>query len=281
MIAVVDACTVLNLLQTVLEEKYILHLQGLFEELVVHPTVFGEIQKNKHKNLGNDEDRSIIDDLIKAHIVKYVNREVPYSEDFKICCDILKKATKHLDTEEGEYLSTALALYLRGRIENDAFNTNVLQVYFISDDIRAKDEFNYFFRINQIGQIIDSIDILTICYLKNYIPKKELSDFCLSLKAIYNRETEPLINKIKQIQEIEREDVQIQQILSKMIELIYKSEISKLDQLRGDRIFKKLCKKERSVETLLEQFIKANPQKRIEYIEKRRREIEDDYIWQI
>ncbi|MCP4109818.1 MAG: hypothetical protein GY749_30590 [Desulfobacteraceae bacterium] len=60
MIAVIDACAVLNLLQAVMEDKYFGYLESAFQKTGFPPKVFEEINENKYKNLSDEDDRSLL-----------------------------------------------------------------------------------------------------------------------------------------------------------------------------------------------------------------------------
>ncbi len=272
MIAVIDACTILNLLQTFLEDKYIVCLESVFQKIGISPKVFEEICENKHKNLSDKNDISVLDDILYGKIHNFI-----INEDIKKCCKILKDATGY-SKENGEFYSSALALYLSRTEGNDESDKNILNVYFITDDDGAKEDFSYFFKINQIGHIIDAIDIITVFYLRGFIAKKEISDFCISLKLIYNREMAFLIREIKQIQHKEKES-KLQHILSEILEMLNTGEFEKLERIKMHKNFIRLKRKERKFEELFENFLKSGIGKKIEQIEKRRRDIE--HIWKI
>ena len=136
-IAVVDACTVLNLLQAVLEEKYIVYLQSLFEQVVIHPKVFEEIQKNKGKNIQDGDAVALLDNLINSYI-----RQLIAHDDIEECCIHLKRTTEY-SKMNGEFYSVALSLYL-SRIGAHDVNENLLKTCFISDDDIAKKDFEQF-----------------------------------------------------------------------------------------------------------------------------------------
>jgi hypothetical protein len=265
---VIDACTILSLLQTVLEDKYIVWLESVFQKVGISPKVFEEVLKNRHKNLSDKNDISVLDDILYGKIHNFI-----LDEDIEESCKILQKATGYLK-KNGEFYSVALALYL-SRMEGNEFNEKILNVYFITDDEGAKEDFSYFFKINQIGHILDAIDIVTIFYLKAYIALKELSDFCISLKSLYNRELDALIREIEQIRHKEK-DSRFQHTLSEFLRLVEAGDFEKIKQHKH---FIQLKRKEKKFGELFENVLKSGIGTRIEQIEKRRRDIE--HIWKI
>ncbi len=271
MIAVIDACTILNLLQISLDDKYVAHLDSVFQRVFISPKVFEEINQNKHKNLLDENDILVLDSIIHSKISNFI-----MYEDIEKCCKMLKGATGY-SKKNGEFYSSALALYL-SRTEGNEFNENILKVHFITDDDGAKKDFLYFFKINQIGQIFDSIDIVTLFYLKEYITKKELSDFCISLKSLYSGEMAILIREIEQIRRKEKES-KLQHILSEILELLNTGEFEKLEKIKNHQDFKKLKRKEKKFNKLFEDFLKSGIGQKIAQIEKRRKDI--DHIWKI
>ncbi len=274
MIAVVDACTVLNLLQADLEEKYIIYIQRLFEQVVIHPKVFEEIQKNRGKNLQDGSAVLILDNLINS----YIRQLIAHADDIEECCIFLKRATEY-PKMNGEFYSIALSLYL-SRIGEHDVNENLLKTCFISDDDIAKKDFEHFFKENQIGQFLDSIDIVTLCYLKEYISKKEILDYCSDLKTLYNREAIPLIEEIERIQKHEK-DSRVQHVLSISLERIQHGDTDELDGLQRDKNFIKLRRKEQKFAELFDAFLQSNIGIKIEYIQQRQKDIERNNVWKI
>lgn len=100
MIAVIDACTILNLLQIFLDEKYIGYLESVFQNVFISPKVFDEINENKYKNLSDENAISDIDTIIYSKIHKFVT-----NEDTEECCEIVKNATGYFKKTENSILS--------------------------------------------------------------------------------------------------------------------------------------------------------------------------------
>ncbi len=271
MIVVIDACSTLYLLQTVLEEKYIDYLERLFEQIHLPPKVFEEIKANKDANLSSWTDKERLDNIIHRKLRKFIN-----NDNIDECCNLLKHKSGY-QKRNGEFFSTALSLYL-SRMGGDEFNDKVLEVCLITDDGGAEEDFLNFFKLNQIGQIIDSIDAVTLFYLKSYITKKELLDYCIALKGLFGHEMNTLIAEIKQLQARENKAI-FQQVLTRMLEAIYNSNFEKLGQIKQDKNFKKLKRQEKKLNTLFEDLLKLGVKEKILQIEQRRQDLE--YVWKI
>jgi hypothetical protein len=277
-IAVVDACTVLNLLQSVFDGIYIQNLQKFFDQIAIHPKVFEEIDANKYDNLyakDKNELQELKEDLDNL-INSYIRRLIVY-EDIDELCSFLKPIASYTK-DNGELKSIALSLYLSRMGESEP-NENLLKTCFVSDDVVAKKDFGNFVKINQIGQFLDSIDVVILCYLKEYISKKELLDFCISLKALYNRKISPLIDEIETIKK--GKDSPTQHTLSTLSEYIKNSNIPKLRELERDPNVVKLKRAEKKFAHLFGDFLESDIGVKIEYIEDRRKAIENDHVWKI
>ncbi|GAK59226.1 hypothetical protein U27_06203 [Candidatus Vecturithrix granuli] len=279
MIAVVDACTILNLLQSVFDGKYIEHLQRLFDQIVIHPKVFEEVNDNKYDNLYAKEKSELaklkddLDNLISSYIPQFTTYE-----DVDEFCGFLKTVTKYTK-DNGEFYSIALSLYL-SRMGEIKLNENVLKTCFVSDDDIAKDDFGDFVRINQIGQFLDSIDIVILCYLKEYISKKEILNFCISLKALYNSKISPLIDEIETMRKI-RDSPPIQHTLSTLSEYIKNNDVLKLRELERDPNVVKIKRAEKKFAQLFGDFLESDIGVKIKYIDDRQKAIENDHVWKI
>ncbi|WP_207678203.1 hypothetical protein [Desulfonema magnum] len=254
-----------------MDEKYIGYLESVFQNVFISPKVFDEINENKYKNLSDENAISDIDTIIYSKIHKFVT-----NEDTEECCEIVKNATGYFK-KNGEFYSVALALCL-SRMEGNDFNEKILKVHFVTDDDGAKEDFSYFFKISQIGQILDSIDIVTLFYLKGHIAKKELSDFCISLKSLYNRKMAILVRETERIRGRQEESI-LRHFLSEILELLNTGETEELKKIKTHRNFTRVKRKEKKFNKLFEEFLKSDIGQKIEQIEKRRKNIE--YIWKI
>ena len=281
MILVMDACTIINLLQSVLDEKYFSYIEKLFQ-IYITQIVFKEIEKNKHKNISQKdwEIKKEIDRIIYSQVRKYIYD----GEDFNECHKVLKNATNYLKVRDGEFDSTALSLYL-SRQGKEEFCEHLLKIYFVTDDSKAVEDFRYFFKINQIGQIIDSIDIITLLYLKESIPitKKDLLDYCVSLKASYNKTIRFLIEKIEKIEKHYDNDPIEQLILTELIGFFASNNASeKFEEIKRKKVFNKFKRKDKKFRELIkeiEEFLRSKTTNKIMQIEKRIKNLEN--IWKI
>jgi len=186
MIAIVDACSILNILQVFFDEKYIEDLKHEFKEVFITHKVFEEIIDNKHKNFQNDHDsQNRLDNVIRDSYLE----TLIYDDNYEDCQKMIEKSIKsqQIWDKNGEYYSASLALYL-SREGAEKFYENLLSIVFVTDDAPAEQDLKEFFQINQIGTIINSIDLMTIFYLKERITKNELIGYCTALKDLYAKE---------------------------------------------------------------------------------------------
>jgi len=154
MIFVLDACSAINLLHIFKNDDIFLK-KVIFENYHIHFTkkVLLEIDKNLFDNklyLVAEEKQSIRD-------IKNILFKASPNED--------KTSQKYLDTitnyhkENGEFFSSALALNL-SRLEKD-------YIFFVTDEIPARNDFGSFFNEHKIGDIISTANFLYIVYQLN------------------------------------------------------------------------------------------------------------------
>jgi len=179
MIFILDACSAINLLHIFKDDD--ISLQNIFENYNVTFTkkVLEEINTNLFSNklsLKLEKKQSIRDK--KNIFFKRNEYEDKNSQKY------LQKTIKY-NKLNGEFFSSALALNL-SRLEKD-------YIFFVTDDIPAKNEFNIFFQEHKIGDIISTAEFLYIFY--------QLHHESISIKeSFFNLKIEYLI-EIKNFEE--------------------------------------------------------------------------------
>ncbi len=268
MIAIIDTCTILHLLQINYDDKYINLLEKTFEEVKIVPIVYVEICKNKYENIIDVKNKELIDSIIFKQIKNFIA-----NENFEKADNFTKKSNNGKYKYNGESLSVSYAL-ARSRIGENDFGENLLKTHFISDDSPAKNDFEYFFKINVLGQIIDSIDLMTIFCLKGFISKNEVLNYCNSLKQLYNKELSILLSmlKIYSYNQSENIDSKEKMVITKLIEILSAVDddlIEKLNALKENSSYKSIIKRKFDWDNQLTKIIESNFREKIPNINKR------------
>ncbi len=113
--------------------------------------------------------------------------------------------------------------------------------------------------------------------MKEYISKKEALDYCISLKALYNKQIGPLIDEIESIKK--GKDSPTQHTLSTLSEYIKNSNVTKLRELEREQNVVKIKRAEKKFAQLFGNFLESDIGVKIKYIEDRRKAIENDHVW--
>lgn len=154
-IVVLDACTILNLLRIDDETDFLLK-QLKSWTLCLPQTVYNETKLHVRSDFYPPEKND--------HILVVINNEFDHRKtlDADIKNDLdeeferLLKFSKHDKRENGELYCVALALF-KSRWEEDT-------VTIYTDDYKATKEFREFCRHHRIGDIGDTLDLLTMLY---------------------------------------------------------------------------------------------------------------------
>jgi hypothetical protein len=150
MIFILDACSAINLLHVFKEDNNF--LEDIFKNysLTFTQKVLEEVKKNLFSN-------KISLELEQKQNIRNRQNILFVSND---CED--EKSQKYLKNSigytklNGEFFSSALALNL-SRLEKD-------YIFFVTDDIPAREEFLKFFQEHKIGNIISTVDFLYTLY---------------------------------------------------------------------------------------------------------------------
>jgi len=278
MIAIVDACSILNILQVFFDEKYIEDLKHEFKDVFITHKVFEEIIDNKHKNFQNDPDsQNRLDNVIRDSYLE----TLIYYDNYEECQKILEKTrkSKHTWDKNGEYYSASLALYL-SREGKEKFYENILSIVFVTDDAPAEQDLKEFFQINQIGTIINSIDLMTIFYLKERITKNELISYCTALKDLYAKELSFIKNEVESLKKSEK-NIKIQMALSQILIFLEEGKYDELKELDGKKDFKKIWQSNKRLKHLINDIDTNKLRRKIRTIDERIRQIKNEYIWKV
>jgi hypothetical protein len=274
MIAYIDTCTILNLIKVNYDDEYINHLIKSFDEIKLTPKVFEELGNNKYDNIIDKSNKDTLDDLI-LRMKSYVDKE-----DCKETLSFTKSKNRSCFKDNGEShsISFALSQSRYGKVIGE----KLLKTHFITDDEPAKADFSYYYGINLVGKIFDSIDLLTLFWIKGYIEKNQLIRYCHSLKSLYNKDVGLLLRKIQTFKDQQNRSLssQINIVLTKLIELLSDLKVDtneKLSDLTKNPDFKKLIRRKQTWKVLLNNIQTSNFREKIPYIEKRINDL--DKVW--
>lgn len=267
MIAILDACTILNILQSNFDERYILMIEKVYDEIIIPGKVYEEVNTNKIVNLIDRSLEKPINTLIHTHLLKYVVFKEPEDE--------IKFIIKSLGQLErnGEFYSVGFSLN-KSRLGKNALRENLLHTHFITDDLPAQTDFRDFYKINVIGLIMDSVDLVTLFCLKGLIGQNEVIKFCNSLKLLYNKNASLLLQKLKCINDKPLEILNIKEriIISEMISQlndISDNAVERIDDLIKTKEFKTILKKCSGLPLLIDEFLKSKFREKIPEINRR------------
>ena len=208
---VLDACSIINLIH-IDEDDFLLKklknvdyylCQKVFKE--VNSNVFNKLNKiRKGRELKGQEVKARKEEIDKTLSLFRRNQMLDNEIKHELGDDIfdqVKKLTGYYK-ENGEFSSAVLALFL-SRCKPLKHNSNDFvptKLYFYTDDYPAKNEFDSFYRYQQIGYIEDSADLLVLLYRLDYdFTLKQLDKVLSSLFAEYAREVTLLEKKLRDI----------------------------------------------------------------------------------
>jgi predicted nucleic acid-binding protein len=278
MIAIIDTCTILNLLQINYDDKYINLLEKIFDEVKIVPTVYEEICANKYENVNDIKNKEALNSIIYKQVKKFIDHDNIEKEK-----SFTKKAnhSKYKDNGESHSVSYAIA---KSRLGNNDLMENLLQTHFISDDSPAKKDFEYFYQINVVGQILDSIDLMTIFCLKGLVGKNEVLQYCILLKQLYNKDISTLLSELKLYSNSHSDSINSKEkmVLTQLIEelsTISDNIIENLHKIKENPNFKSIIKKKSGWDKLLANILDSNFREKIPNINRRM----DDFskVWEM
>lgn len=190
---VIDACTLINLLRIDEEDDF---LYKYIKSLNVHitETVHNEVKRNILKNAISEVDSKRIQKLLPSignDFVLHKDEEIKRDVGTEMFEQIISY-TVHKKKINGELMSSVLALILSRQEES--------KICFLTDDFPAKKELDFFFKVQQIGLIEDSIDLLLMLHWsKTDFSKKRLEQKLHDLKSEYNRVQNTFVKNVVKI----------------------------------------------------------------------------------
>lgn len=154
-IVVLDACTILNLLRIDDETDFLLKQLKTWK-LCLPQTVYNETKLHVRSDFYPTEKNDHILVVINTEFDHRKTLDADIKNDLDEEFERLLKFSKHDKRENGELYCVALALF------KSRWEENTVTIY--TDDYKATEEFWDFYRHHRIGDIGDTLDLLTMLY---------------------------------------------------------------------------------------------------------------------
>lgn len=278
MVLYLDTCTVLNLLQINYDDEYLKYLEKIFDEVKLTPKVFEELRVNKFANVVDSSNKQLLDEIIFGRIKGYID-----GSDYNDSLEFTKKNNDHCFKENGESHTVSYALKF-SRFGNIDFGENILKTHFATDDTPATNDFITFYKINIVGQVLNSIDLMTLFWLKKHISKNDVLKYCLLLKQLYNKDVGILLAEIRDYStkfagEINsKQRIVITQLVDVLSDIDEQTNVKLLDIIKFPEI-KSILNKNKSWQKLIDSICNSNFREKIPYINKRISDI--NMVWEL
>ena len=154
-IVILDACTILNLLRIDDETDFLLKQLKAWT-ICLPQTVFNETKLHVRSDFYPPEKNDHILVVINTEFDQRKTLDADIKNDLDEEFERLLTFSKHDKRENGELYCVALAL-IKSRWEEEA-------VTIYTDDYKATEEFRDFYRHHRIGDIGDTLDLLTMLF---------------------------------------------------------------------------------------------------------------------
>jgi len=205
------------------------------------------------------------------YIKKTLHGFLEYEDKYKEVIPFVKKVHNYKD-DNGELHCTSYALYY-SRCKKTLYET-----FLFTDDDGAIGDFEDFFKINSIGSILTTIDLLNILYRKENIPKKAVLNFAENLKKLYIsdfNELSKLAHEATASKGIKSRESALLTEIREQLDSIKFDEIKKLISHRSS-IYKKIKKHNKKFDELLNKVINLD-YKKIKTLDEKIKQLEK--IW--
>lgn len=261
---VLDACTVIHLLQADIEnnDKNELHInQDFFSllkkldcEIVIISKVQDEVRANFSANLHSLEERKLLEAYINHHLPQYINHQ---NNDYEELLKFVKSANNY-QHENGELHCATYALY-KARYEDES----LFQINFFTDDDRALSDFMGFYQANAIGNILATVDLLTVLYHQGLIAKSIVITFAQDLKKLYVSDIHKLLLLIDQAETSnDLAGLKEQALLGTLRELVNTTSFMDIPKkVLESKIYPSIKRKNRLLDELLNKIIASDYKK--------------------
>ena len=196
---ILDACTIINLLRIDEEDDEFLYKHIIAQNLHIAEKVHLEVKKNYGKNQLSQKQNDYINRCIIG-LLNHLCQTGGYHKDDDIIKDLSRQLFVEISNytghkkENGELYSTALSLIV-SRCESE-------KVLFCTDDVPATNLLSRYFQFQQIGSIMDTVDLLVYLYWSSSDFDRKLFDRYISkLWADLNQPLKLFVDKIQKIKD--------------------------------------------------------------------------------
>jgi hypothetical protein len=282
MILVLDACTISNLLNAYQNDSLIRQLHKCFSEIYIAKEVISEVEANKFAYLHLYESRQEIRELIsQVKLSEYISSlDTDKHECLSFTRRFASKKGLQFNESDGEFQSSLLSLYLSRWGKDEVFENNN-KILLATDDARAELQYQKLFSSNQIGAIIDSVDLIVIFHIRGLLTKPQLLSYVDSIRNLYNSGLNELRKELVTVKKRESGSSKNQLLLSNLIELLSDNKLTDLQQTVSEGEYKKIYKHHGKLKENIKNVSRFNMEKKLRYLNERRSEIIDDLIWGI
>jgi len=283
MTLVIDACSLLNLIHCVGDDSFLKAINAVFPRVYLTNVVESEINSNfnEYAYLYDYQKKDIHELRYSLGLQKYRSEFEKDKNECKVLARSYGIYKKDVFKESsGEFDSLLLSLYL-SRSGIKEFNENLNTILFATDDAQAVSIFSSFFFENQIGNIIDSVDILTILYLKNKITRGDLIKNIYNIQRLYLRPMDKLIRNIERMKGKENLSSSIQLHLSMVHKFVYETKLQELAEVLEIPSYRPLFLKFPLIKESILEIKNINRHDKISYFNYRVALIEKDLIWKL
>jgi len=262
MYLILDACTIINLLQIDLicedeecrlEYDYLSRIVNTNFKIKVIEKVFQEVQNNYSANLQYRYQKKSLEKYINTDLKVIISTGID-TEVFQSLLDFIKTSTNYIK-DNGELHSTAYALYL-SRYENSN-NYLMLQTHFVTDDDGAYNDFVNFFYQNQLGNIFSTLDLLMLLHLKNIFTFQHVIKFALDLKKQYVTTLNASLERIENLQK-KSLPTKIIATLSSLHFSINQLDLDKIKAIMLNRNYQIIKRQDSNLDSLLTSLITSD-----------------------
>lgn len=281
MTLVIDACSLLNLTHCVGDDSFIKAINTIFSKVYITSKVEEEVNSNfiKYAYIYDYNKQSIHDLQYSLSLERYrseFEKDKDQGKELARNYGIFKK--KVFKESSGEFESLLLSLHVSRLGETD-FNENLNKVFFATDDAPASEIFSSFFSENHVGKIIDSVDILTLLYLKSKITKTDLVKNIYAIKQLYLRPMNILVKYIEKIKAKENLNSDAQLRLTIIHKLLNETNLEELIKVTEDPKYRKLLLKFPLIKDPLQEIMSIAPRNKISYLNYRISMIDRNLLW--
>lgn len=279
MILVLDACTVSNLLHVFQDDSLIKSLPKAFDEIYIAEEVFAEIHTYKDIYRPYYKDNwNKLDEVYKTiSLATFLKRE----QASKLECKPIIKSYLNFNNfplkENGEFYSSIVALTLSRNGEN---HINTHKILFATDDDKAGIIYQGLYKLNQVGSIISSIDILIILWLKGEVRAAKVNSYIEGLYPLYSQPINKIKTEIVKVRKREKDD-SLLLALNTLDELVCNGEYVELSDAIGEVRFNKIFKKYENLKTALKLLPLQELRDKVNKLAHRQKEFAKNLVWKL